>query len=283
MSAKIGLVLEGGGFRGLYSAGVVDCFLKNNIDVPYVIGVSMGACNGVNYISKQPGRNLSTPYTYVNDKRYISLQRLFTKGELFGMDFIFKEIPDKLIPFDYDTFYSSDKEFVVVTTDCITGKPFYISDFKHHTVNKALQASTSLPFASKIVDFQGKKLLDGGICNPVPITKAFDDGCDKLIVVLTQPQGFIKPQTHFNTIGKLFYKNYPDLLAVLNNRHQVYNNQLRLISELEKEGKAFVFRPKSSIPVGRTERNKNKLKEAYNMGFMHSEELLPDLKEWMSR
>ncbi len=282
MNQKVGLVLEGGGFRGIYSAGVIDCLMEKNIELPYVIGVSMGACNGVNYISKQIGRNLNVPYSYIEDKRYMSYKRLFTKGELFGMDFIFNEIPKKLIPFDYNTYSNSIQEFIIGTTDCITGKPFYIKTLDYDTLLTSLKASASLPFASKMVNFDNKKLLDGGISDPIPYKKAFEDGCDKLIIVLTQTSDFVKKPTKFSTLGKLFYSKYPQLLKTLNNRYINYNNQLKEIQKLEEEGKVFVIRPKQNIPVSRTERDKQKLKEAFNMGYQHCNQIYKELYSWIN-
>ncbi len=282
MNKKVGLVLEGGGFRGIYSAGIIDFLLEKNIELPYVIGVSMGACNGVNYISKQIGRNLNIPYSYVNDKRYMSYSRLFTKGELFGMDFIFNEIPKKIIPFDFETYSKSAQDFVIGTTDCITGKPFYIKTSDYDNLLTSLKASASLPFASKMVNFNDKKLLDGGISDPIPFKKAFKDGCDKVLIVLTQPIEFEKKPTKFSTIGKLMYRKYPQLLNVLSNRYNFYNQQLEDIKQLEKEGKAYVIRPVNKIPVSRTERNKEKLKEAFNMGYIHCEKIFNDLNNWLN-
>ncbi len=283
MNTKVGLVLEGGGFRGIYSAGVIDYLLEQNIELPYVIGVSMGACNGVNYISKQIGRNLNVPYSYVEDKRYMSYTRLFTKGELFGMNFIFNEIPKKLIPFDYATYANSSQEFIIGTTDCLTGKPFYIKTLNYDNLLTSLKASASLPFASKMVNFNNKKLLDGGISDPIPYQKAFSDGCDKLIIILTQPFDFIKKPTKFSSIGKLFYPKYPKLVETLSNRYQNYNHQLEEIKKLESEGKVFVIRPNYDIPVSRTERNKQKLKKAFEMGYQDCQNIYNELKTWLNQ
>ncbi len=281
MNQKIGLVIEGGGFRGIFSAGVVDYLLENKIEFPYVIGVSMGACNGVNYISKQIGRNLNVPYSYVEDNRYMSYKRLLTKGELFGMDFVFNEIPKKLIPFDFETYVKSEQEFIIGTTDCITGKPFYIKTLDYENLLISLRASASLPFASKIVEYENKKLLDGGISDPIPYKKALEDGCNKLVIVLTQTIDFVKKPTKFSTLGKLIYPKYPELVNVLSNRYQFYNHQMMEIKKLEKEGKAFVIRPETKIPVSRTERNKLKLQEAFNMGYKHCDTIYNDLKYWL--
>jgi predicted patatin/cPLA2 family phospholipase len=280
MNAKMGLVLEGGGFRGLFTAGVLDYFLEKQIEFPYVIGVSMGASNGTNYLSKQIGRNLKVPYTFINDKRYMSFTRMLTKGELFGMDFIFDDIPNKLIPFDYKTFGSSKQKLVYVTTDCQTGEPYYVDNTNIHDSFLALRASTSLPFANKMVNLHKRQLLDGGISDSIPVKKALKDGCEKLVVILTQPQDYRKQAGKFNTIGKLKYKDYAHLIEKLNIRHQIYNNSLEELATLEKQGKAFVIRPDIQIPVSRTERNQAKLKIAYDMGYQHASLISHELEDF---
>lgn len=281
MNKKIGLVLQGGGFRGIYTAGVLDYFLEQKINFEYVIGVSMGACNGANYISKQIGRNLEIPYRYINDARYMSYKKLFTKGELFGMDFLFNEIPNHLIPFDFKTFYSSLQQFVVVTADCETGAAFYIDDFAKYDVLEATKASISLPFVSKMVEIHGKKLLDGGILDPIPIKKAFADGCDKLVVVLTQRKEFRKESSEISRFTKLWYKKYPNLVQAFNNRFKVYNETLDHIDELEKQGKVFVIRPEVKIPIGRTDRSKVKLKEAFDLGYNQCDSFVDELRVFL--
>ncbi len=281
MHKKIGLVLEGGGFRGLYSAGILDGFLKYHIEFPYIIGVSMGACNAVNYISKQYERSLNVPYTYINDKRYMSFLRLLTKGELFGMDFIFRAIPHTLIPFDFERFYHSQQQFVVVTSDCRSGKPFYIDDFNKYDLLTALKASSSLPFASKMINIDEKLLLDGGVSDPIPIAKAINDGCDKIVVVLTQPKGYRKSPSKLSTLSHLKYKKYPKLQEALQIRYQIYNDTLDQLEEMERKGTAFVIRPSSTIPIKRTEKNKEKLKEAYEMGLKEFDLQIDSLNDFL--
>ncbi len=270
MNNKIGLVLEGGGFRGLYSAGILHHFLSIGIEFPYTVAVSMGASNATNYLAKQTKRNLEVPYTFVTDNRYISYKRLLTKGELFGMDFIFNDVPYDLIPFDFETFAQAKQKLIYVTTDCETGKPYYIPNNNSEESFKALEASTSLPFASKMVKLNNKLLLDGGISDPIPIEKALADGCEKVVVILTQPKVYRKDEMKAKAFVKMRYKKFPFLANAILNRHNVYNNQLNLIEKLESEGKVFVYRPHSALPISRTERNKEKLKEAFNIGYKQS-------------
>lgn len=283
MDKKIALVLEGGGFRGIYSAGILDFFLEKQIEFPYIVGVSMGACNAVNYISQQIGRNLKVPYTYINDERYISFKRLFSKGELFGMDFIFNEIPTKLDPFDFDKFYNSDKRLVVTTTDCESGKSYFIDDFNSHCLMESLKATTSLPYASKIVSMNNLKLLDGGISDSIPYKKAFDEGFEKLVVILTQPKGFVKEKMKLQTLGKVMYRKYPKLREAIKNRHIIYNKSVEELEKLEKEGKVFLIRPESKIPISRTERDKEKLKEAFELGYRQAENFIEELELFMKK
>ncbi|WP_066630479.1 patatin-like phospholipase family protein [Labilibacter marinus] len=281
MNKKVGLVLEGGGFRGLYTAGILHSFATNNIMFPYTIAVSMGASNATNYLAGQTQRNLDVPYTFVNDKRYISYTRMFAKGELFGMDFIFGEVPYKLIPFDFKAFAASKNKLLYVTTDCTTGKPYYIPNDTNEESFLALEASTSLPFASKMVKMHNRLLLDGGIANPIPIEKALADGCEKVVVVLTQPKAYRKTPFKAKWLAKLMYRKFPLMAGAILNRHQVYNHQLDLIEKLEAEGKAFVVRPTEALPIGRTEKNKEKLKDAFDIGFKEGQRMNEELLEFI--
>lgn len=278
---KTGLVLEGGGFRGIYSAGILDCFLENNIILPYVIGVSMGACNAVNYISQQKGRNLKVPYTYINDKRYISYRRLLRKGELFGMNFIFNRIPEQLIPFDFDTFYKSKQEFEIVTTNCNDGRPFYISDFNKFDLMDSLKASTSLPLVQKMILLDNRELLDGGISDSIPVERAFEKNCDKVIVILTQPENYRKNAVSGDKVIKTFYRKYPELIKAILHRHVLYNDTLDKIKKLEKSGKVYVIRPEKRIPIGRVEKNKTKLKQAFDLGYTQCKNILPEIEKFL--
>lgn len=267
---KVGLVLEGGGLRGLYTAGVLDMFLDEKIHFPYVIGVSMGACNATSYISKQRGRNKRVTLDYINDKRYISYSNLFKQGSMFGMDFIFNDIPNKLVNFDYETFNNSKQKFVTIATDCETGKSVYFEKNECEDINRVLRASSSLPFISNIVDIKGRKFLDGGISDSIPVKKALEDGYEKLVIVLTRNKEYIKEPFKFKILLKLLYKKYPNIVKKILERHANYNNTLKYIEKLEKEGKAFIIRPKNSLNVSRTERNRNKLEKIYNIGYQEA-------------
>lgn len=264
---KVGLVLEGGGMRGLYSIGVLDHFIENELKVNYVIGVSAGACNGVSYVSNQPGRSYRINTNYLEDKRYVSFSNFIKTKSLFGMDFLFDEIPHKLDIFDYDSFLASSCEFVTGVTDVYTGKPAYFGkeDLNHDST--VLRASSSIPIFSPIVEYKGGKYLDGGTSDPIPVRKAIEDGCDKVIVVLTRDRNYVKPPEKFRSIYKRVFKKYPEMVRLLDERHEIYNDSLKYLSQLEKEGKAIVIAPSTPIGISRFEKNMEKLEAIYQMGI----------------
>lgn len=266
---KDGLILEGGGMRGLYTAGILDYFLEQNLHFPYVIGVSAGACHAASYISRQKGRNERVNIGYIQDPRYLSYRNLLKTRSLFGMDFVFNEIPNHLEPFDYDTFYRSDQSYFIGITDCATGKPIYF-DAKNSTpesILKALMASSSLPFVSPMVEIEGKILLDGGVVDPIPVRKSISDGNTKHVIVLTRNKEYRKQPFKAKPLAKTFYWKYPKLTQAILERHEVYNETLDFIQELERSGKAFILRPSEPLQVGRLERNPEKLTHLYHLGY----------------
>ncbi len=263
-----GLVLEGGGLRGVYSSGVLNYLMKKSIYFPYVIGVSMGACNAANYISKQVERNKIVNISFVNDSRYLSYLRLILKGELFGMDFIFNTIPNNLIPFDYETFYNNEQKCITTVSDCISGEPLYYEKNElGKDYLKVLQASSSLPFIAKPVKFRGKILMDGGLSDSIPIKKSIKDGNKKHVLILTQPKGYRKPKSNSSKYAKIKYFKYKGLIKCLQTRTNRYNKTMDYIDQLEERGEVFVIRPKLPLNIGRVERNKPKLYEAYDKGY----------------
>jgi len=264
---KTALILEGGGFRGLFTSGVLDYFLEHQIKFPYVIGVSMGACNGASYISNQHGRNKIVNMDFVNDKRYMSYRRLFLKGELFGMDFVFRTVPKGIVPYDFEAYEKSSQDFKVVVTDIEKGEPVYLDKPLGMDLMAALQASASLPFISKPVEIGGKLCLDGGISDSIPIRKALEDGYDKFVIILTQPRDFVKESTRADKLAGVVYRKYPELKRLLSDRHKNYNQARKLIFDLEKEGKALVIEPKEKIPAGRIEKDEAILQASFDMGY----------------
>ena len=267
MRNHTGLVLEGGGMRGLYTCGVLEFFMEKDLDFKYIIGVSAGACNAASYISKQKGRNIQVNIGFLDDWRYMSLRNFLHEKSFFGMDFIFNEIPNKLVPFDYETFRNSPCEFLVGATDCRTGKTVYFNKNDLGEGLDALRASSSLPFLSPIVRFKGYELLDGGIADSIPIAKSMEDGNDKNIVVLTRNKGYRKSPVRFGKIIKLKYRNYPFLIEAILNRYRKYNETLEAIEKLEGKGKAMIIRPSVKMKVDRLERNPARLRELFKNGY----------------
>ncbi len=264
---KIGLVLEGGGMRGIYTIGVLDCLMDEKFRADYVIGVSAGACNGSSYVSGQKGRAYRTNTEYIADSRYLGMKNYLTTKSLFGMDFLFDEIPNKLIPFDYDAFFNSPCEFVMGVTDVVTGRAKYFDKSHVEPKNILLRASSSIPVFAPIVEYQGGKYLDGGVADSIPVKKALEDGCDKVIVVLTREHGFIKTPEKFRSVYKRMYKEYPLMIEALDRRHEQYNESLAFIKQLEQEGKAVVIAPNAPLPVSRFEKNPEKMKAVWKIGY----------------
>lgn len=264
-----GLVLEGGGMRGLYTAGVLDFFLEKGMIFDYVIGVSAGACNAVSYISRQKGRNKIVNTAFVDDWRYMSLKSLVKNGSLFGMDFIFDEIPNRKVPFDFETFNSSPVIFKIGVTDCTTGKPLYFDKEDIDRKFTVLRASSSLPLVSPIVKFKGYHLLDGGITDPIPVRQAITDGYQKTVIVLTRNRGYQKePISHpLRLLLEKKYRDYPGLIEAMINRYKIYNETLDYIDELEHRGQAVVIRPSEKLEVDRFEKNAEKLIALFDQGF----------------
>ncbi|MGN1400813.1 MAG: patatin family protein [Bacillus sp. (in: firmicutes)] len=281
MKQKIGLVLEGGGMRGIYTVGVLDKLLELDIMTDYVIGVSAGAANGVSYVSKQHGRNLRVNTGYLKDKRYISFKNFIQTKSLFGMDFIFREIPENLDPFDYDTFLSAPGEYVIGVTDVRTGKPVYFSKEAMRNDSTVLQASSSIPIFSPMVEYKGGYYLDGGTSDPIPVRKSFEDGCDKVVVVLTRDRHYKKPKEKFKAIYKRVFRDYPEMIRLLDERHQIYNDTLSYIKEKEKEGKALVIAPSESVTIGRFEKNKERLFGLYRLGHSDTEKMSARLSRFI--
>ncbi len=266
---KIGLVLEGGGMRGLYTAGVLDGLTDARWMPDYVIGVSAGADNAASYLSGQRGRNLRINTDYLKDKRYLSFRNFLQTKSLFGMDFIFGEIPEKLDPFDYKAFADCPCVFEVGVTDVKTGKPVYLQEKKVMETGDftVLRASSSIPVFSPIVKLNGGEYLDGGTSDPIPIERALEWGCDRLIVVLTRERGYHKKPEGFRRIYRRAFRRYPNMIHTLDIRHQVYNQTLERLAELEQEKKALVIAPEEPLGIGRFEKDKEKLVAVYQHGL----------------
>jgi predicted patatin/cPLA2 family phospholipase len=266
---QIGLVLEGGGMRGVYTSGVLEYFLDKKMYYSYVIGVSAGASNSCNYIARQLGRGRRVNIDYLEDWRYMSLRSLIFKGSYFGLDFLFGEIPNHLDKFDFDTFYKSPGVFRIGATNCLTGETDYFDKHQITPDLTQLKASCSLPIISPIVKIKGVPYLDGGIAEPIPVRKALRDGCEHVVAVLTQPKGYKKEANSktMNRLYRIFYKKYPAFIETLETRHIHYNDTVAFVEELERQGKATIIRPDGSIRPDRFEKDPLKLNALFEQGY----------------
>lgn len=280
---KTGLVLEGGAMRGLFSAGVMDVLMENNLTFNGAVGVSAGACFGCNYKSGQKGRVIRYNLRFCRDKRYCSLKSFIATGNIFGAEFCYHTIPDKLDIFDSETFEKNPMEFFVVATDIETGKAVYhrMSKTNYHEL-EWMRASASMPLASKIVEINGRKFLDGGIADSIPIKFMESIGYDKNIVILTQPRSFIKKQNRSLSLIRKTYRKYPAFVKSFENRPEMYNNELNFIRKSESEGRAFVIAPPIKLPIGHTEHNPDKLLEVYRIGRKTALSIIDDITAFLN-
>lgn len=282
---NVGLVLEGGGMRGVYTAGVLDFFLEKNLSFPYVVGVSAGANNGANFVARQRGRSKRIYLEHSRHPEYMGLKNLIKEKSYFGMDFLFDILADKLDPFDYKAFGESPTCFKVVVTERETGEAAY---FQHRDFDpeffakKVLRASSSLPFISRPVEIKGKYYFDGGIADSIPVRKAIEDGYKYNIIILTRNKSYRKEPAKISFLADLVYRKYPGLIKSLKNRYLNYNKTLDFIAELEEKKQVFVFRPIKQLEVTRTERDRDKLKDLYEQGYMEAAEQYGNLLEWIN-
>lgn len=278
---RVGLVLEGGGLRGTYSSGVLDSFLEEDLRFPYIIGVSAGVCNAVSFLSRQKGRSAQINIEHCNDKNYYSFRNLLLQGSIFSEKMLFEDLPHKLYPFDYETYQKEYTCLMAGTTDCVTGKPVYyeLNDLRHQY--DIVKASSWLPFVSPMVEYDGKKLLDGGIADSIPIKKSIADGNEKNVVILTQPVGYRKPPSKQSRMAYLIYRQYPNLIDAIVKRHEVYNQTLDFIEEQERLGKAIVIRPTKDLGVSRLEKDGEKLRQIAQLGYHDGMEKMELVKEFL--
>lgn len=279
---KKGLVLEGGGMRGMFTAGVTDVMMENGIAFDGLVGVSAGACFGCNYKSRQPGRSLRYNLKYCSDPRYCSFRSLVKTGDLFGADFCYLEIPQKLDPFDYETFLNDPMEFHVVCTDVESGKAVY-RRLTHARNNEMLwiRASASMPLVSRIVEADGLKLLDGGIADSIPLKYFEGLGYERNVVVLTQPEGYTKSPNRMLPLMRRALRKYPRVVETMARRHEVYNDTTAYIRRREAEGACFVIQPESKLEVGRVEHDPEKLRAVYELGRRTMLRRLDGLKAYL--
>ena len=264
---KVGLVLEGGGMRALFTAGVLDALLDiKELDIDGIVGVSAGALFGVNYVSGQKERAIRYNKKYARDKRYMGFYSWITTGNAVNEEFAFYEIPFKLDVFDQEKFKQSKIDFYVVMTNVESGKPEYVLIKDVFKQMEYLRATSALPFASKIIEINGKKYLDGGISDSIPIDYCEDLGYDKIILVLTRPKNTHK-EDKLNFLYKLVYRKYPNLVERLINMGKDYEIVLKKIKDLENKNKIFVIRPPQVLKIGRLEKNEDKIQNVYDIGL----------------
>lgn len=280
---KKGLILEGGAMRGMFTAGVIDVMMENGIDFDGAIGVSAGAAFGCNYKSKQVGRVIRYNMKYCADRRYSGIGSLIKTGNIFSTDFAYGEVPLKFDVFDFETYQSNPMDFYVVCTDIETGKAVYHNyGGKDDHCFDWIRASASMPIVSQIVDIDGRKLLDGGIADSIPVKYFEELGYRKNVVVLTQPENYQKKKNRLMPLIRLKYRRYPKLVETMANRHLVYNAALDYIKDRERQGALFVIRPKEKLKIGKVEKNPDKLKEVYDIGRETAAAQIQAIKDFLN-
>lgn len=279
---KKGLILEGGAMRGMFTAGVIDVMMENDIAYDGLVGVSAGACFGCNYKSRQIGRAVRYNVRYCRDPRYSGFRVLLRTGDIYGADFCYREIPEKLDPFDWQTFEQNPMEFYVVCTDVDSGEPVYhrMDHFRGDEI-EWMRASASMPGVSRVVNVGGRRLLDGGIADSIPLRFFERLGYDRNVVVLTQPLDYVKQPNRMLPLMRPRLKRYPKLYATMQRRHEMYNATTAYIRNREAAGAAYVIRPQKPLEVGRVEHDPEKLRAAYEVGRRAGEAHLAGLKRFL--
>lgn len=280
---KAALVLEGGALRGMYTSGVLDTFLKNNMEFECVAGVSAGALNAMSYISKQPGRSAKINLEYCDDPRYIGRKAFIKNKGTIGYDYLFGDISENKVPFDYKSFENTNQRFIIVTTNCEKAETEYLEKSNCNDLFKAAQASSSMPLASAMVEINNNHYLDGAVTTSIPVKWALEQGYEKVVVVLTRDKTYRKPMlsNKMKKLYKLAYHKYPKLIEKLNTMPERYNKLQDEIIDLEKEGKIFIIRPEKEVTVSRLEKDKEKLENLYKEGIAETEKNLDALKEYL--
>ena len=284
LKGETALVLEGGGMRGVFTSGFLDALMKHDVHFPYVVGVSAGACNGLSYASWQPGRAHFSNVTLLEDFDYIGINHLIKQGSIFDPDLLYNKLPNDIYPYDYDAYFKNNIIFEQVVTNCRTGRAEYLSEHSGDgdRLLKICHATSSLPFVAKIIEIDGTPYLDGGIVDSIPVKRAFEQGYEKVVVVMTRNRGY-RHTSKDHKIPPVIYKEYPRLRVALSRRIKVYNEALDYIEHLEDEskkngdGKVTVIWPEKPIEVGRMEKNISKLEALYQEGFMLGERYVRSL------
>ena len=284
MEMKTGLIMEGGAMRGMFTAGVTDVMMEEGITFDGAIGVSAGAVFGCNYKSHQIGRSIRYNTAYCRDPRYASMRSLIRTGDLFGEQFCYHDIPDRLDVFDVETYQKNPMKFYVVCTDVKTGRPVYYECKKGDAEDiQWFRASASMPLVSKIVKIGDYELLDGGISDSIPIRCFEKMGYKKNVIILTQPLDYVKTPNKLLPLMRMALRKYPNVVRAMERRHKVYNRTTAYIKELEKQGKAYVIRPDAALNIKRVERDPKELKRVYEMGRKKAKAQLSDIKTFLQK
>lgn len=280
-----GLVLEGGGMKGMYTAGVLEYFMEKELYFKNCYSVSAGACHLANYIAKQKKRSYHVGLDYLKDKNYCSAYSLLTTGDLFNVEMCYDTIPNKLVPYDYKTAAKYEGNAYAVVTNIRTGEAEYMPLREMHRDTIAVRASASLPLVSRNVKIGNEYYLDGGIADAVPIRKAIADGNEKNVVILTKEVGYVRKQASpaMRNMIKLKYAKYPKVYELISDRHVRYNETLRFLDEEVKAGRAFVLRPKRPNDIGRVEKDREKLEELYRTGYRDALKCYDALREFLEK
>lgn len=279
---RVGMILEGGGQRGIFTSGVLDYFMEQKFQVPYVIGVSAGACNAAGYVSGQILRTKECMLDAQLDNELYGLHTMLKTRYFMNMDLIFDRFPNYDYPFDFEAYAKSPTRCLMTTTNCITGRAMFLEEYKdRERMMKICRASSSLPFVAPVVKIDGIPMMDGGIADSIPIRKAIDDGYDFNIIILTRKRGYVKkPGKRAVHLARIHYRKYPKLSKTLMNRSRIYNRTTALVDYLEQKGRAFVIRP-DEVNVSRTEKNLERLEDFYWQGYEKAKEMYPALLEWL--
>ncbi len=271
---RTGLVLEGGGMRGIFTVGVLDCFMDHGVRFPYTVGVSAGASNGISYISGQRGRSRFSNIDLLKHYNYIGWRHFLRGRGYIDLDYIFYVYPERYYPFDYDAFFKAPERFEMVVSNCLTGQAEYLEEKRDRDRLLAVcKASCTLPVLCPITYVDGVPMVDGGVCDAIPVRHALEQGCDRLVLVLTRNKGYRKADKDFYLPG-FIYHQYPALREQLRTRYRRYNETLDFIERLERERKAIVIRPEKPLRVGRTGHDPQALADLYDEGYALAERLL---------
>lgn len=280
---KLGITMEGGASRTVFSCGVADAFLEEDIMPDYFVGVSAGIAYGVSYLSKQKGRNLTISQKYMNDKRYMGVRHLLKNRNFYNIPFVFDEIPNKLEAFDYEAFQAFPGKVEACVTNIHTGKAEYLEVPRQDDKFQVLVASCALPILFQPVKVGKHYYLDGGIADSIPYKHAIEEGCDKNIVILTRERGYVRKSERAGNISIKLYKKYPNIAEDLKTRPERYNACMEELLEKEKSGEVFVIAPETTYGIGRTESNPEKLTKLYEEGYNQAKRQMADLKRYLGR